>query len=199
MSVREQLEPTIQNFIKGLDELEHKYIKKNEEVQSQLGIAVDTDSELREKIKENQKVHELTQEKLREETEKVKTLQVELQKEINDTQSYQRTLEKEKWELDDILQNAKAERVLAVDVRKKLDSAIKDYEDKLAYLRTDQDKINARGRAVSDKERLSKAKEKDLLKREEKVIQSEQDVAIREIETKKLKSKLEFQLKRENG
>lgn len=40
-NIRESLEPTILNFIKGLDLIEHKYLDQTKEVEKQLSITKD--------------------------------------------------------------------------------------------------------------------------------------------------------------
>ena len=94
------------------------------------------------------------------------------------------------------LKATEGERVLAEEGRRKLDEAIKTYKDKTIFLKDDFALLTKRSRDLDDQERKNKIKDKDLLKRDELLIEKDSQLSIREIELKKKKEQVEIEIKR---
>jgi len=198
MNLRQKLEPTIQDFIKGLDSIEHQFIEKNKEMDVQIKITVDKNYELEQLKKELNKDHEAQKENLKQEVEKSRALQTELQKEINKVKTEQGDFACLNRKVENTLKNAEAERKVAEDNRRNLDKAIKKYNDKSNALLADFTNLDARKKQVINDEAKIKAKEKDLLRREEKVITDNAGISVREIDLKAKFKTLELEKKRAN-
>ncbi len=195
-NIRQKLEPVIEAFIKGLDSIEHKCIERQKDIEVELELSRQCNNGIKQQTIENTKNHEARSEKLNKEINKFKELQGELQMEIDSHKFSQKEIDLIHQNISDILKNTEAERSLAVDNRRKLDNTIKQYNDKTAFLKTDFDLLENKKKQLFDKIMINKAREKDLLVREEKLIRDNGEISIREINLKKKQQNLELEIKR---
>ena len=197
-NIREQLEPTIQSFIKGLNSIEQKTIDTQKDIELELSLSKKITLSLKDQEKEQNKEHRDRQEKLQVEIERFKDLQASVQLEIDRYRSLQNDMNRDARTVRDLVKNTEAERQVAEAQRRKLDSSIKDYSDKTNILKADFNSLEQRTKVVIDREAKSKAKERELLKKEEKLIGDNNALSIREIELKTKFKDLELEQKRAN-
>ncbi len=197
-NIREQLEPTIQSFIKGLNSIEQKTIDTQKDIELELSLSKKINLSLKDQEKEQNKEHRDRQEKLQVEIERFKDLQASVQLEIDRYRSLQNDMNRDARTVRDLVKNTEAERQVAEAQRRKLDSSIKDYSDKTNILKADFNSLEQRTKVVIDREAKSKAKERELLKKEEKLIGDNNALSIREIELKTKFKDLELEQKRAN-
>ena len=195
-NIPESLQPTIDTFIKGLDEIEHKYIERQKDIEVELEITKQCQFSLKQQTIQNNKNHEARAEKLNREIDRTKELQTQLQSEIEKTRLINKGVDELKRKTEDAFKNAEAERQLAEATRRKADASVKHYNDKTALLQGDSAAIALRLAKVIDREVACKAKELANLKQTEKLLGESSDLSIREIELKKKLQQVDLEIKR---
>ncbi len=195
-NIRQSLEPTILDFMKGLDSIEHKVIEKTTEVDKLIQSNKDENLYLKQQGVQNNKTHEAMAEKLSTEINKSKELQTELQIEIDKNKSIQKNFDDDRRDIQNKLKNTEAERKLAEDNRRRLDVDIKKYKDKTEALMADTTSIENRLKLLRDEEAKDRARKSTLLKQEEKNIKDGQEISIREVNLKIKTQQVELEIKR---
>ncbi len=197
MDITQKLEPVIEAFLSGLNDIERQAIDKRTEVERLIETRTKENEAQREQQKENNLNHKRQQEKLNEEIDNAKAVQRKLQSEIDRSKTANKEIIYLKRKAEDTLKNAEAERSLALDKRRELEIKIKRYEDKMIYLQDESRKYEKRVEDMVAVKISHKTKNIELIKWEERNIKESQDISIREIDLKTKFKALELERKRD--
>lgn len=194
--LQDKIQPIIEYFIKKLLDIEIDVREKETDLSKEIDVVKKQQDELREQEKENNKTYRTASNKLDDEINRYKNLQVSLKEEISKNIIINSNIRKLENTTRQTLTNAEAERELELEERKRTEIIRKDYENKVLSLKTDFDSLDKKQKEEKEQENKNKIKTRMLSNREEKVIESEHNLSVREIDLKRKQQRVEFVIKK---